>query len=60
MEQQEVVSTFCTLMLWLVLLKIRLALMAFAKRRAYDLMSAHTSNDTELFRTTLTWFEISS
>lgn len=26
--------TFCTLMLWLVLLKIRLARMAFANRRA--------------------------
>jgi hypothetical protein len=28
-------DTFWTLMLWLVLLKIRLALIAFANRRAY-------------------------
>jgi hypothetical protein len=27
--------TFCTLMLWLVLLKIRLAFIAFANRLAY-------------------------
>ena len=27
--------TFCTLMLWLVLLKIRLALIAFANLRAF-------------------------
>jgi hypothetical protein len=29
--------TFCTLMLWLVLLKIKAARMAFANLRAYDL-----------------------
>ena len=31
--------TFCTLMLWLVLLKMRLARMAFAKRRAWTSVS---------------------
>lgn len=31
--------TFCTLMLWLVLLKIRLALIAFAKRRAFKTLA---------------------
>lgn len=31
--------TFWTLMLWLVLLKIRLARIAFAKRRAYHTVS---------------------
>jgi hypothetical protein len=31
--------TFCTLMLWLVLLKIKLALIAFANRRAYDIQA---------------------
>ena len=30
------VSTFWTLILWLVLLKIKLARIAFAKRRAYE------------------------
>lgn len=31
-------STFCTLMLWLVLLKIRLARIALANRRAFRLV----------------------
>lgn len=36
-ERECVKSTFCTLMLWLVLLKIRLARIALAKRRAFSL-----------------------
>ena len=34
MERKMKNGTFCTLMLWLVLLKMRLARIAFAKRRA--------------------------
>ena len=33
-RKMKVDHTFCTLMLWLVLLKMRLARIAFAKRRA--------------------------
>ena len=33
--------TFCTLILWLVLLKMRLARIAFAKRRAYETRVSH-------------------
>lgn len=39
--------TFCTLMLWLVLLKIRLARIAFAKRRAYEYWASADDNNPE-------------
>jgi hypothetical protein len=38
----DVLRTFCTLMLWLVLLKMRLAFMAFANRFAFANISANS------------------
>lgn len=48
--------TFCTLMLWLVLLKIKLAFMALANRLAYAMVRSGLSRKG----LTLTWIEISS
>lgn len=45
---REVVHTFCTLMLWLVLLKMRLAFIAFANRFAYSSISNNSCDENGL------------